>query len=432
MKPNDWDLEPIIEWRCHEQYPFGAKVFADGALVKEFKGGEPDLPLPSERHLWKLPSGLSSVEFTDDADVERPAWLVKKVFPARGLGLLYGESGAGKTFFAVHAALCVAWGLPFFGRRVHRGGVLYIAAEGGSSVYARFRAADQSLAEPTAVSKLCRGDEEIIQRHPIKIVVQAPDLSREGNTGPLIRTIRQEAEAMERAGSRLALIVVDTWHAVMGGADENAAADAGHALRPFQEAAERHGIFTLIVHHPGKNVEQGARGSSALAAAVDTAVELRVPGYEGPRAKPAAMVRQGTIIKQRDGAVGDQFHYRLATSSLGCDADGDDWTTCTVAPCDAPAFDVSGKLKGKGNSRFKKALDLGLTESGSGKVPNRVLRESFMKLGPADEKSDARRKAFGRAFEQALNAGLIETDENEELIWLASNPAPSAGQMDTP
>lgn len=430
MKPTDWDHEPVLEWSDHNLYPFGAKVFADGELVKEFKGDEPDYPLFSERTSWKLPSGLSSIQFADKAELQSPSWLVKHVLPTRGLGLLYGESGAGKTFFAIHAALCVAWGVPFFGRRVRQGGVLYIAAEGGKSVLPRFRAANESLCEAVAAANLTRDGKEGLKRAPLQIVTQAPDLSPEGNVTPLKKTIQRAVGDMEAAGSPLSLIVVDTLHAAMGGADENSAADAGHALRPFQEAAGRFGVLTLIIHHPGKNVEQGARGSSSLSAAVDTCIELRVPGFEGPRAKPASMVRQGTIIKQRDGSVGDQFHYRLGIADLGSDADGDPWSTCTVAPCDAPEANQPGTLKGKGGGRLMKALEASLTASGSGKTLLSTVREHFNKLGPADETGDARRKAFRRALEQGLKAGLIETDENEEFVWLASSP--DAGQMDTP
>jgi hypothetical protein len=272
----------------------------------------------------------------------------------------------------------------------------------------------------------------VIKRAPIQIVTQAPDLSRDGNLMPLIDTIRQAANQMDRAGTRLALIVVDTLHAVMGGGDENSAADVGHALRPFQEAVERLGLFTLICHHPGKEVERGARGSSSLAAAVDTSIELRVPGFGGPRAKPASMVREATIIKQRDGGVGDQFHYRLPISKLGVDEDGDDWTTCTVMPCAAPALDNAGKLQGKADLRLTTAIEAALSESGSEKAEMRLVRRYFNNAGPVGEKDDARRKAFRRAFEKACQAGLIETDANEEFVWLSSAPAPAAGQADTP
>src|SRR5438093_783259 len=57
------------------------------------------------------------------------SWLAKDLFPKNSVGLIVGESQAGKTFLALDLAVAVATGRPFFGKQVTKGGVLYIPAE---------------------------------------------------------------------------------------------------------------------------------------------------------------------------------------------------------------------------------------------------------------------------------------------------------------
>src|SRR5689334_16995626 len=55
------------------------------------------------------------------------AWRVLRVIPARGLIVLWGASGSGKSFVAIHLSGAVVRGLPWAGRRTKRGNVVYVA-----------------------------------------------------------------------------------------------------------------------------------------------------------------------------------------------------------------------------------------------------------------------------------------------------------------
>ncbi len=61
-------------------------------------------------------------------------WLVKKFLPAIGLALIYGHPGSGKSFLALDIAFHVALGWSWNGRRVQRGLVVYVGAEGGNGL----------------------------------------------------------------------------------------------------------------------------------------------------------------------------------------------------------------------------------------------------------------------------------------------------------
>ena len=58
--------------------------------------------------------------FADIAAREPPAWLVADLIQARGLIAIYGESTAGKSFFALHLAAHLAMGRRWAGRRAAR------------------------------------------------------------------------------------------------------------------------------------------------------------------------------------------------------------------------------------------------------------------------------------------------------------------------
>lgn len=384
-------------------------------------------PTLADPAMWRDPvnmppglRGLAFVDFDPAASSPPPAWLAKGLLPRSGIGLLYGESGGGKSFAAIHAVLCVAWGLPLFGAKTKPGAVLYVAAEGGKSVVRRFAAANAALGGAVAAANLCRpAGTEPLARAPIRIVTDAPDLSRDGDPAPLVRTIRGAAEEFERDGHRLAMVVIDTWHAALGGGDENSAADAGHALKPLIAEAERGDFLTLIVHHPGKDGERGARGSNALPAAADAIIAISVPGHEGAKAKPSTAVRRAMVTKMRDGEAGGEFAYRLNVVEVGRDEDGDPVTTCTVVPCDAV------KVDGDGLSRDDRLLIEVIKEAASeGSNPKCRFDEVRLRFKAHKEglKPEAFRKSWSRAIRAARETGRIDTDENDYFIWISGPP----------
>ena len=65
-------------------------------------------------------------------------WLIDKLIPQTGTGLASGQWGSGKTFVTLDLAGSVITGLRFAGREVsRRGGVMFIAAEGGNEITIR-------------------------------------------------------------------------------------------------------------------------------------------------------------------------------------------------------------------------------------------------------------------------------------------------------
>lgn len=244
---------------------------------------------------------LNAATFAADLKpcLQRP-YLVKGWLDQGALSVLYGPSNSGKSFLALDIAHHVAKGREWGGRRVSKGRVLYIAAEGGGGFANRVAALDDPEFWVLAIPMTLTG----------------PD----SQAGPLAEVLQHLAAT---GGAPFDLIVIDTMARVMGGRDENAAPDIAELLRNLDHIRRVTGAHVMLVHHTGKDTGKGARGHSSLRAAIDTEIEL---------SRDDAGQIAAEVTKQRDGPTGYRFAYRLRQVELGLDQDGDAVTTCLVEP----------------------------------------------------------------------------------------------------
>lgn len=243
-----------------------------------------------------------------DALTRRPPidWLIKGVLPKADLVVLFGASGAGKTFVALDIAATVARGVMWRGKRTRKSRVIIIAAEGSGGMGKRVQAyCDYHNLSASAL--------------PIGAILAAPNfLQRE--------EIAEVVSAIIAAGGA-DLIIVDTFAQVTAGANENAAEDMGLALANARVLREVTSATVLLVHHAGKDASKGARGWSGIKAAADA--EIEVIRHETGE-------REIAISKMKDAEDGERYGFRLETLMLGLDADGDEITSCVVAEAEAP------------------------------------------------------------------------------------------------
>lgn len=172
-----------------------------------------------------------------------PEWLIDGLVPAVGLSVIYGRSGAGKSFLAIDWALCVASGVPWLGHEVKQRPVVYIAAEGRGGLGVRYRAWTTARGAPDTTA--------------IQFLPEAVRLLEDGAVERLRRTL---STLPERPG----LVVIDTMARSLVGGDENSAKDVGAFVAAIDGLADA----VLVVHHTGKT-GNAERGSSALRAAAD-------------------------------------------------------------------------------------------------------------------------------------------------------------------
>jgi KaiC/GvpD/RAD55 family RecA-like ATPase len=260
--------------------------------------------------------------------------LVKGILPTQGFSVIYGESGSGKTHLSTDLALHVARGVPWFGRKVIPGGVIYIAAEGGLSMQRRVVGHRQHY-------KLTLEQDIPFALIPSPIDLLDPD----ADLAELLTLIKAVATDMS---SPLRLIIVDTLSRALAGGNENAPDHMGQFVRNIDRIREETGAHISVVHHAGKNPSQGARGHSLLRAAADT--EIEVTKAEGAS---HSTVR---VTKQRDGSDGDAFAFDLRVVELGQDEDGGAITTCVVVPLDGDASQPRARKRTL-TAEYLKALD---------------------------------------------------------------------------
>jgi hypothetical protein len=231
-------------------------------------------------------------------------WIIKGVLPQAEVGILYGQSGSGKTFFVLDLAATVARGAEWRSRKVSECRVVYVAAEAREGIKKRMDAYDQHVT-PAG-------------RRP-DIIASAPNLLS-SDAGKL-------AEAIGTAG----LIILDTMAASHSG-DENSAKDMGLFLAACKDLSLATGAMVLAVHHTGKEESKGMRGSSALFAGADFVMEVFKNEKE-----------HGAILsKSRDDSSGVTFGFALDRVVVGHDRDGDEVTTCVVRTLDS---EVTKKAK---------------------------------------------------------------------------------------
>lgn len=226
--------------------------------------------------------------------VEGPGYLVKGLLSRGSYAELYGPPGSGKTFLALDLAYHVAAGTPWMDKRVRQGTALYLAYEGTGGLVKRAQALRQKygMADvPLYVTSAAFNLREPAGRQAI---------------GSLIATLPEKP----------ALIVVDTFARALMGGDENSAQDVGAFNGAVAALIESTGACVLILHHTGKDVSRGARGSSALQGAVDT--EIAVDG------------RSMLPTKQRDIETGAAIGFKLTPVLVGLDSDDEDITSCVV------------------------------------------------------------------------------------------------------
>lgn len=326
------------------------------------------------------------------------SYLVKGWLHRGALSVVYGESNVGKTFFGFDIAAHISSHTAWHGCRVSGGPVIYVAAEGGGGINNRVAAMRETHPEMCEVAEL-------------QILPVALDLCGPGDAPALI-------EAVESLGYRPslhnppALVVVDTLSRVMGAGDENTAKDMGQLIRNLDYIRATLKCHVMVVHHSGKDTAKGARGSSALRAAVDTEIELT-------RTDDVIVAE---VRKQRDMALGGAFAYRLEDVELGLDDDGDPVTSAVVVPTDVPQKrkDLSGNELTLWEALHEFVADCGVPNpSGTGWPDAGRVRivdlESFRQFANGRFSNSNPRQSVRRAMKGLQDAGRIGL--NQGHIW---------------
>jgi hypothetical protein len=328
------------------------------ARIREIGADDPATGLLGPR-IWTVGELLNQAE---------PGWLVDQIIPDGGLCVIYGPSGSGKSFAALHTALCVATGLAWFGREAGQGDSVFVAAEGSAGLKIRVRAWQQEHG--------VRPDRAYFIQEPL-------DLLNDAAVSAFLR-------AMNDADIHPRLVVLDTLARCLPGADENAAKDIGTAIRSADRIRTVTGAAVLLVHHTGK--DGGAeRGSSALRGAADCMIKL------------VASDDLLTLVcdKMKDSTEFEAMHVRRVT----VEADGLE-SSCVL--------EVSSASKTNWTPNVRRVYDsLGEVSLGDG-VSTTQWRDA----------AEVSKSTFYRARKTLVDIGLvIETKKPNQTLYRPAEPA---------
>jgi hypothetical protein len=265
-----------------------------------------------------------------------------------GLGfltLVYGGWGAGKSFFVIDLACCIAFGDPWRGRKVEPGAVVYLAGEAPTSIENRIRA------WLLRRGKLTAGAPE----PPIGIIGTAPDfLNGDADMAEMVEAMEAFRDS---AALPIRLIAIDTLHACAPGSKEDAG-DTGVVLARIRPLMERFNCAIVVVHHAGKDAARGARGSNSIEAAADVIVEVTEDGQ----------ARTPIVRKMRDGDLPELEPFVIDSVTLAHD-DGEpirvgihELTEPKVDPAD-PRRDKAREMRKGGASLDAIAKTLGASKT---------------------------------------------------------------------
>jgi hypothetical protein len=372
-------------WRSFGHHP-NPVTLASLRIERPADAGDFDVVEPDE-DFQKIETPGERERFTPipahEFAVGRPmGWHVHGVLPAAELAVVYGASGSGKTFFVLDLVSAIARGALWRERKVERGAVVYVCAEGINGFRQRLKAYAHQVGERLEdldVGVIADGPNMLDREHALMV-----------------------AKAVVKHGGA-SVIVIDTLAASMPGGNENSSEDMGKVLAHCKGLHRATGALVILVHHSGKDESKGARGWSGLRAAADAEMEITEYGE----------TRKATITKLKDGDDGIDFGFRLLPVPL--DVDGE-ITSCIVEHCEvADAPKRKAPLTPHQKIVYDAIVDLNLDNRAP--IDEAVSAGAEALAHDPQAGRDRRREYAIRHIEALRGRGLL-TKEGDELCWI--------------
>lgn len=302
-------------------------------------------------------------------------WRVKGLIPARGIGQIYGASTAGKSFLSLDLAVHVARGRAWYEHKVNASFVALFSLEGQEGMRNRIAAYIDYFGEELP-----------------------PNISI--GTAPTTFYKPEDLEAIAASLPDGCLCIVDTQACASVGLDENRTDDMTLLIEGCKQLAARKDCFVLLVHHAGKDLTRGARGSSTQLPSWDCCIEATRNGQR----------REWKAVKVKDGGgEGEKHPFRLAVVDLGADEDGDRITSCVALP-DGEAVQDEKPLSPALNYALE-SLRTALEKSGSDSIHVDDWRPTFY-AGHTADNDNAKKVAFHRDRNKLVTLGKICVENN--------------------
>lgn len=288
-----------------------------------------------------------------------PDYLVPRILPREGFVYLVAPPSSKKTFVAIELAACVATGQPFFGKPVQSGNVVYMAAEGQAGIKKRLDAWEKA-----------RGI--LIADKTFSVIPTAVAL----NNPTALKNMAMDLEAHAEKIGGIDLIVIDTVNRTLEG-DENSARDMTVYVQACSQIIKNFNTAMLMLHHPAKTGNSGARGHSALNGAADIGLEIK----SGQQDK-FTLKFDAKPPKDDEATAPLNLKIRVVdlSDTLGFDGEGQPVTSLVLDQADGPfSPDVNIPKRVSDISRVSEMIFSSLNDGHlrRGEIVSNVLKQGF-------------------------------------------------------
>ncbi len=386
------DLRDIaLAWNTTNNPPMSEEE-VEKTIVSITKKHESELPVEQTNEKRYQLLSLADIQKLPKVD-----WLVKNIFPAQGLACIWGPSGSSKSFLALDLAMSVTCKSEWFGLKVKSVPVVYIVLEGLQGFIKRVNA--------WALQNKIRPKRFFLIRDDINLFNFAD--------------VSDLLASLEEVNFVNGLIVIDTLNQASPGVDENSVKEISQVLTHLKFLQRQTNSLALIVHHSGKDVSRGIRGSSSIRAALDTSVEV---------VSTSNTQKEWRVDKSKDSTDGQVYRYSLREISIGVDEDQNATTSCVVEPGEKFLYSKP-KPNGKNQKIAFKRIEL--LESSStimGKcfqAPDQKMLEVEYVIDEVSKDftttQQSKRKNQARSTIQNLIAnGFVHTasEEGKDYVWI--------------
>lgn len=268
---------------------------------------------------------LRAVRAKDLMYAPQPSEIVEGIATAGGLTVLVSESGAGKTFVLLDLAAHVSADIPWYGRQVEQGSVIYLVFEG--AVGRRLRALSEVSGHP------CAHVYVIAATDPL-----SPRVTRDGeeqSIGEIDTAAAIDALSGKLAASgepEIRLVILDTVRASMTGSEDSSEHVAAYLRAVRRLMACVPNAAGILAHHAGwqdgDSPRKRERGSSSWRGNVDHTLYLERGEYDRERGQCELTLR---TLKARDDEPAAPLHLiRRRVELPEIDRHGRPLTTCVI------------------------------------------------------------------------------------------------------
>jgi len=283
-----WNIRDI-RLKVKNAFEYGELPIGVSAIG--FEEIQNDSPLEKEK---KSKTGFQLIRIGELlGKIEKIEWLIDGFFEKKSLNMIYGESGAYKSFLAVSIACSIASGTKWYGRDIEQGPVVYIAGEGLRGIPKRV----QAWAEENSVNG---ADIDMY------LSSSSANLLDPENVMQIKKSI---------AAVNPVLIIYDTLARNFGGGDENKTAD----MVKFINEVDSVGVesASLLIHHTGLMEKDRARGSSALRAALDSEFRMSFNSQADKESNKPLLILTNTKMKDSEKVENIYFEKQIRILDFG-------------------------------------------------------------------------------------------------------------------